>query len=106
MAQDVSWRGEAPLAAVAAAMVDLPPDEVDQLHLLVEAEICRCGSSEVNSLYCHVSLSDHPSLPFPSLCVPQFLHSDITKNFGTSFLLVTTTLEAFVTPCFVFFYCF
>lgn len=37
--EDVFSGGELLLAAVAAALVDLPPDEVHQLHLLVEPEI-------------------------------------------------------------------
>lgn len=39
VAEDGGSAVEAFLAAVAAALVDLPPDEVDQLHLLVEPEV-------------------------------------------------------------------
>lgn len=39
VAEDGGAGVEAFLAAVAAALVDLPPDEVDQLHLLVEPEV-------------------------------------------------------------------
>lgn len=50
--QDVGSGREAALAAVAAAVVDLPPDEVDQLYLLVEPKTCRCGRSAVKPLVC------------------------------------------------------
>lgn len=97
--QDVGWGGEAALAAVAAAVVDLPPDEVDQLHLLVEAETCRCGRAEVRSLSCPVLSCPRPSVhpSFPSLCVPRFSGSDVTKG---SRVVVTEVSEPFVTTCF------
>lgn len=37
--EDVGSGGKFFLAAVAATLVDLPPDEVDQLHLLVKPEV-------------------------------------------------------------------
>lgn len=37
--QDVCSGDERPRAAVAAALVDLPPDEVHQFDLLVEFEV-------------------------------------------------------------------
>lgn len=39
VAEDVGSGVELFLAAVAATLVDLPPDEVHQFHLLVEPEV-------------------------------------------------------------------